>query len=381
MASVRPVQPPLRILTLSNAPLDPGQGSGYVILGYARELRRLGHHVDAVDPRSLELPRGGPRAARYRQILGMAVAALSRVGRYDIIEFYGGEAWLAVEVLRRVRGGKVPLLIAHSNGVEPHCERLLRALEMPNQMRLDLSMLYARGFRGADGLVTVSAFDRDFAVAERYLPPPRIIAIENPLPSAYLNLTIELDRPRQILFCGTWLPRKGVGTLAAGCSQFLAANPSWRLVLAGVGSSFQKQQFFQHDVLKQVEVAADLGRETGLLELYRNSRLAVQTSLYESFGLAAAEAMACGCALVATRVGFAASLLAGKEALLTKPGSEDELAAALQRMAADDELRRRIALGGYQRVQSLEWSRAGESLAATYQEWLAAPNQGGGVVA
>src|SRR4030081_2029164 len=63
---------PMKILTLSNCPLDEAQGSGYVIVNYARHLRLRGHQVDLLGPDELALPRSGRRAIRYRLALGMA---------------------------------------------------------------------------------------------------------------------------------------------------------------------------------------------------------------------------------------------------------------------------------------------------------------------
>lgn len=358
----------MRILTLSNCPLVETQGSGYVILGYARELRGRGHAVDLVDPRELEIPRGGARAIRYRQMLGMAWTALRRARRYDVLELYGGEAWLAVELLRRRR--KRPLLVAHSNGLEPLASRALAAHTPPRpRWQLDLSRLYARAFRGADALVTVSEFDRAFALVERYQPADRVLALDNPLPASYLGQELDLERPPAIVWCGSWIARKGVGMLVEGTGRFLAEHPEWRLELAGVEPGFRAEDHFPAAVASQVDAAGALDREGGLRSLYRRCRVAVQTSVYESFGLAAAEAMASGCALVATPVGFAAHL-SPDQALTVPVGDAAALAAALSRLAADDTLRRQLAARGQARVQRLDWGAAGARLESTLTHWL-----------
>lgn len=359
----------MRILTLSNCPLVETQGSGYVILGYAAELRRRGHSVDLVDPRQLEIPRGGNRAIRYRQMLGMAVTALGRAHRYDLLEFYGGEAWLAVELLRHRK--RRPLLIAHSNGLEPLASRTLEAQSAARpRWQLDLSRLHARGFRGVDALVTVSDFDRAFALAERYQPAERVLAVDNPLPSSYLGQSLDLERPPTVVWCGSWIARKGIDMLVAGTSRFLAEQPDWRLVLAGVEAGFRPQDHFPPEIASQVEAAGVLDREAGLRTLYRRCRIAVQTSIYESFGLAAAEAMASGCALVATPVGFAAGLT-NDEALTVPMGDGSSLAQALTRLASDDTLRRELAARGHGRAQRLDWGSAGARLESAYTQWQA----------
>ncbi|HEY6320412.1 MAG TPA: hypothetical protein VJA16_02510, partial [Thermoanaerobaculia bacterium] len=109
----------MRVLTLSNCPLDESLGSGYVVVRYAEGLRARGHRVEALGPTDYEpLPRLR-RAIRYRQTIGMAAASLGRLARaeYDVLEYYGGEAWLAVSALARLPGRRF-LLVCHSNGLE-----------------------------------------------------------------------------------------------------------------------------------------------------------------------------------------------------------------------------------------------------------------------
>ena len=146
--------------------------------------------------------------------------------------------------------------------------------------------------------------------------------------------------------------------------------PAWRLALVGVGSDFRPAEHFPDDVLPRITVIPHADRETELRRLYQGFAISILPSIYESFGLTGAEAMACGCALVASPVGFAAALRHGEEAfLLGDPGSPD-LSASLKTLIEDAELRRRIAHGGYLRVQSLRWDGAIGELEAAYQTWL-----------
>ena len=64
------------------------------------------------------------------------------------------------------------------------------------------------------------------------------------------------------------------------------------------------------------------------------------------------EAMACGKAVIATRVGGNSELVGdGETGLLVDPGKSDELARAIQRLAADPELRRQMGAAGRRRVE------------------------------
>jgi glycosyltransferase involved in cell wall biosynthesis len=372
----------LRVLTLSNCPLDDSLGSGYVAVRYAEGLRARGHRVEALGPADYEpLPRLR-RAIRYRQTIGMAVASLGRLARreYDVLEYYGGEAWLAVSALARLPGRRF-LLVCHSNGLETHCAETLQAAAGADRRRrwyrADHGPLFARGFRDCDALVTVAQYDRDYALRQAYAAPDRVLAIDNPLPDSFLGLPVDFDRGPVIGYCGNWLPRKGAALIERDLPPLLRDFPDWRLALVGVGRDFQPAEHFPADLLPRITVVPHADRETELRRIYQGFAIAVLPSIYESFGLAGAEAMACGCALVATRVGFAAGLRHGEEAFLLPDAAPPSLYQALKVTIQDADLRQRIARGGYRRVQGLRWDAAVARLEAAYLAWLAELRGGG----
>jgi len=68
------------------------------------------------------------------------------------------------------------------------------------------------------------------------------------------------------------------------------------------------------------------------------------------------EAMACGCALVATNVGGVPDYaIAGRTALVSPPGRPDLLSANISRLVEDPHLCRRIALAGQTFIQQFSW--------------------------
>jgi glycosyltransferase involved in cell wall biosynthesis len=364
----------MRILTLSNTPLDESLGSGYVVSGYARRLRERGHQVDLLGPSDYEPLHPLRRAIRYRQTIGMAAASLRRVGDgYDVIEIYGGEGWLAISALARLPARRF-LLVSHSNGLETHCaERLDAAPEGRAARRwyhLGHDRWMARGFRLADAIVTVAPFDRAYALREGYAGEGQVLAIENPLPEPFLGREIRLAREPIVGYCGAWLPIKGTALMARDLPRLLQELPAWRLMLVGVGAGFRPENWFPADVLPRVSVVPRAARETELPALYERFAITILPSYYESFGLAAAEAMACGSALIATRVGFAAGLCDGEEALLLPAAASPHLYEALRTLIEDPGRRERIARAGHRRVQALSWESAVSRLEEAYAGWL-----------
>ena len=86
--------------------------------------------------------------------------------------------------------------------------------------------------------------------------------------------------------------------------------------------------------------------------LLHAARVFAMPSITETFGLVQLEAMACGRAVVNTRLPTVVPLVArdGKEALTVAPGSAPELAAALRTILEDEALCRELGRNGRQRV-------------------------------
>src|SRR5687768_12665353 len=108
----------MRILSLSNCPLDPTLGSGKTRLRWSEGLRELGHTIEMVEPIEFETWHGRRRALRFRQAWGACefVNEKLRAGDYDAIEFFGGEFGLATWKLSKLPSR--PLLVAHTDGLE-----------------------------------------------------------------------------------------------------------------------------------------------------------------------------------------------------------------------------------------------------------------------
>jgi len=92
-------------------------------------------------------------------------------------------------------------------------------------------------------------------------------------------------------------------------------------------------------------------------------------SLQEGLGVAALEAMAAGCPLVASRVGGLAEVVVHEETgLLAPPGDPAALATALARLASDPVLRARLGAAGRARVRAhYTAARMAEGTLACYE--------------
>jgi D-inositol-3-phosphate glycosyltransferase len=96
-------------------------------------------------------------------------------------------------------------------------------------------------------------------------------------------------------------------------------------------------------------------------------------SHYESFGLAALEALACGAAVVASNVGGLALTIEDRHSgLLFPPDNDAALAAQIERVLTDAELAARLRSAAVQRAAEYGWPTIARRIAALYDELTAA---------
>jgi glycosyltransferase involved in cell wall biosynthesis len=152
----------------------------------------------------------------------------------------------------------------------------------------------------------------------------------------------------EVFFTGRLSPEKGVRELAA-------ATRGMNLVVTGDGP-----------LRDLVPTLGFVSREE-LERRFASAAVVVCPSLSEGFGVVCAEAMAHGKPVVASAVGGLANLIEdGVSGLLVPPGDVDALRAAIERVLADADLRRRLGAAARERIVSCYgWERVtGATLAA-----------------
>jgi len=107
-----------------------------------------------------------------------------------------------------------------------------------------------------------------------------------------------------------------------------------------------------------------------LAQHYAAAQIAVVPSLYEGFGLPAAEAMACGTPVIAT-TGGALPEVVGDAGTLVPLANADALAAAIRQLLNDKQAQRQMSEAGKKRVkEKFNWEQAARNTLEVYREVL-----------
>jgi glycosyltransferase involved in cell wall biosynthesis len=176
--------------------------------------------------------------------------------------------------------------------------------------------------------------------------------------------TIEVVKARYgitddyILFVGTLQPRKNLTSLIKAFSDLQLPTSNLQLVIAGKKGWLYKEIFRQVEELGLEAKAVFTGYvpEGNLPALLSGARLFVFPSLYEGFGLPVLEAMACGTPVVCSKVSSLPEV-AGDAAVLVDPLDVKGLAAAMERVLGDEELRSDLINRGFAQVRKFSWEK------------------------
>lgn len=109
-----------------------------------------------------------------------------------------------------------------------------------------------------------------------------------------------------------------------------------------------------------------------LVDLYSEATILVMSSLYEGFGLPAAEAMACGTPVVATTAGALAEIVTPETGITVPPEDPKALCDAINTLLADPKRRKKMGRAGRIWVESnFSWPVAARNTLDTYRDIIA----------
>jgi glycosyltransferase involved in cell wall biosynthesis len=168
------------------------------------------------------------------------------------------------------------------------------------------------------------------------------------------EVVVDPDEPPHVLYVGRLSEEKGV-------LELLEASAGIPCVVVGDGP-----------LRERVPDAVGFVPPAQLGAYYGRAAVVVCPSRREGYGVAAREAMAHGRPVVATAVGGLLDAVEdGVTGLLVRPRDPVALRAALERLLADPELRRRLGGAARERAGRFSWTAATEATIAAYRDALA----------
>lgn len=312
----------------------------------------------------------------------MAMYALETGARYDIIHTH---YWLSGWVGRLLkRYWDVPAVhmfhtLAHmKNNASPGSH-----LESPLRLRVERELVGA-----VDQIVAPNPDERaelvwrlgakDCQVCT--LPPGIDLQRFQPANSQLARAQFGLPEAPLVLFVGRIDPVKDIDTLIDAMRHLLdgyqgSAQPHLVIVGGELDSSGQPtgslipiaDQASQLGIRDQVIFLGSRPQDE-LPALYSAASVVAVSSRYESFGLVAVEAMACGTPVVATRVGgMKFTVEEGVSGLLVPPGNAEAMAEALCKVISDRDLRAGLQVGARQAAIRFSWHTVGAAMQRLYE--------------
>lgn len=171
-------------------------------------------------------------------------------------------------------------------------------------------------------------------------------------------------RPLTVLMMHHDLEVKGIPDGLAVLRRLHEAHPHVRFRLFGMPAFPEAEEWMEHH--------RNPSREH-LVRLYQEADVFVSPSLAEGWHLPPMEAMACGCAVVATRVGCIPVLERDGNLRAVAPGDREGLFREVDALLRDADLRRETARKGLETIRSYTWDVKTRELEAALARIIRAP--------
>jgi D-inositol-3-phosphate glycosyltransferase len=218
----------------------------------------------------------------------------------------------------------------------------------------------------------------------KVIPPGVDVKRFKPLNQTHAKAKIGIsDTDKIILFCGRIEPLKGIDMLLYAVKILLEKNPELDICLWIVGGDvsqekdqwskeLQRLEQLRHQLqLTAVVHFAGQQSQDSLPYYYNAAEVVVLPSHYESFGMAAAEAMACGVPVITTNVAGISGLLDGHHRnLLASVNNPLLLAAKIEKLLTDPQRRSWLSRELHTLAQTLNWSSVAGQVLEVYKKSL-----------
>lgn len=245
-----------------------------------------------------------------------------------------------------------------------------------------LQRVVPRALNQSDLILTVSNTVKQEIIQEFKISANKIIAMPIPASATFANFNPKIDRqplpkiittPKIITFVGNFEPRKNLKTLVEAYLQLPPAiQAEYGLAIAGsAGWGSQDVQDLIDQAKQDGKAIFQLGNlsQPEVASLISQSSVFVMPSLYEGFGMPVIEAMMLETPVVAADIPILHET-AAENALFFDPKSAGDLAAKIEQLLGQTDLRQKLVRAGKTYAASLSWQDNAQKLLAAIKAQL-----------
>jgi len=376
-------------------------GMNVYVRELSRELGRMGVEVDVFTrSQNASIPRVVPLGARARVIHlaagpeapmpraeihayldefvdGVDAWRLTQGAEYDLIHAHYWLSGVAALALRE--RWSVPVLqMFHTLGrLKNRAARSAAELEPALRLREETRIV-----RASDRVVAANVVERAELLRDYAAHAPRIATIPcgvdtalfAPGDRAAARVALALDAHPVLLWVGRIAPIKGLDTLLDAIACLRAGGTALTLLIVG-GEADEPRNGHEAALRERIErlhldaavrFVGPLPQDV-LPTYYIAADVTVLPSYYESFGMVALEAMACGSPVIASRVGgLVTTVRDGVTGFLVPESDVAALAERIGGLIADPDLRWHIGREGVRWARAHRWPCVAEAICREY---------------
>jgi glycosyltransferase involved in cell wall biosynthesis len=374
----------MNICMVVSASFPPQEGMGYYVWNLSRILVKHGHCVqiitrgkrdqpfrEEVEGITLWRPFFVPLYPFHVHLHSLFVSRLVRRLDPELDLFHSHSP-----LVPPLRTSKPVLLTFHSTVREDikstrldSGEALLMKLQAPFSVRLEVKCLLAAS--------QVSAVSPAVGKALHHYPgsPRDIPIIWNGVDTAFFKPPARNRPPGgPLLAVGRLGPGKGMEDLVEATALISKRTDSIKVVIIGDGplKPFLERRVEEMGLTNVIQFEGYVTDREQLRTFYQQASLFVLPSHHEGLPTVVLEAMACGCPVLATRVGGVPSLIEeGVSGRLVSPGAPQDLATAAAKLLANPDQLAFLGLSARKTIeQGYSWEQIGSRIKELYSGLL-----------
>lgn len=346
----------MRICMLFSTPFPPSEGIGYHVWNLSKQLADRGHQVELITrggrvqqvsrvTRNIRIWKA-PFFPLYPLHVSLHALFVNRITRHleDVVDLVHIHSPLApvVQTQRPVLATFHSMMIDDARETTiSNLYALLMRLQAPFSRRIESELI-----RRAATVCTVAPHIAD-SLSSYSGADGNIKIVWNGVDAATFRPDAgSVEEKDLVLVVGRLAPGKGLGDVLQAAKMARAHIPDIRFVIAGDGPLRRTlaERIAREKLDGTVILLGHIRDRERILELYRQAALFVMPSHHEGLSTVILEAMACGCAVIATDVGGTPHVIDhGESGCLIPPRNPAALADAVCRLLSDG--KRRAALG------------------------------------